>query len=154
MDEDIQNFISSHFILTLCTKNGKNSYCSTVYYLFFDSLLFFLSDKNTRHSKNILRHPVVAVSIFKYTRNIKEIQGIQMMGICYYLMDTGKITSNSIFTYKEKILNLWEIYNKYIEKFPEAKNISSSLWGIFPYWLKFTNNQIQFGYKKIWRNRK
>ena len=151
MPKEIVEFISNNFILTLSTFDGKNPYSAPVFYLFFGNALFFLSDKNTNHSQHILKFPTVSVSIFRYTRNIKEIQGVQMMGICKFLENTSDISQDQIFVFENYKFNLYIIFNEYCKLFPEAKEISSGLWGIFPYWIKFTNNKIQFGHKTIWR---
>ncbi|GIX41734.1 MAG: hypothetical protein KatS3mg129_1467 [Leptospiraceae bacterium] len=151
MTQEIIDFLSKHYILTLCTYDGKNPYSAPLFYLFFNNALFFLSDQNTTHAKHILVNPEVSVSIFTYTREVKNIQGIQMMAICKFLEHTKNLTKSIIFNFKNFELDLKEIYDEYCKKFPEAYQFSSSLWGIFPYWIKYTNNQIQFGYKTIWR---
>jgi uncharacterized protein YhbP (UPF0306 family) len=151
MTLEIVEFLSKHFILTLSTFDGKNPYSAPLFYLFFDKSLFFLSDINTNHSKNILKYPEVSVTVFEYTRDINKIQGVQMMAICKFLENTDNLHQEKFYSYKNQNLNLNQIYQEYCKKFPEAKKFSSSLWGIFPYWIKYTNNQIQFGYKTIWR---
>jgi hypothetical protein len=151
MQSDIVDFLSNNFVLTLSTFDGKNPYSAPLFYLFLNNVIFFLSDLNTNHSQHILKFPTVSASIFRYTRIVKEIQGVQLIGICKFLEHTQDITENSIFIYENHRLNLKNIYDKYCEQFPEAKEIPSSLWGIFPYWIKFTNNRVRFGHKTIWR---
>lgn len=95
---------------------------------------------------------MVSVAIHNGERDVKKIQGIQMMAICKLLEDTNHIDTQSYYTFKQKNYSLYKIYDKYCNLFPEAKQLPSSLWGIFPYWIKYTDNEIKFGHKIIWRH--
>lgn len=155
MDGEIANFLSSQFILSLSTFESPYPYATPLYYVFFKNHLFFLSDKNTKHAQDILKNQYVAASIHNHTREVSRIQGIQLQGICKFLEDTGKIAPDTYFTLPDHgiTIDVFEAYQVYLDTFPEAKGLSSSLWFIFPQWIKFTDNRIFFGYKKIWRYR-
>lgn len=142
MDTDIVHFLKVNYILSLATFDGKFLYNTPLFYLFFDQTIFFLSDIKTKHSKDILKNSKVAVSIYHKTKNIKQIKGIQLLGNCELLKHTNEV-------HKSEYLS--KIYKLYLKKFSAAKNIPSYLWAIYPYWIKFTNNEIHFGYKKIWK---
>ncbi len=143
MDKDIESFLKKNYILSLSTCKNNFSYSAPVFYLFFKNSIYFLSDLNTRHSQEILENPNVSASIYKHTKIVKKIKGIQLLGICKMLESTKNIL-------EMPFSNIYNIYKQYLAKFPEAKEISSYLWSIEPYWIKLTNNEIRFGYKKIW----
>ncbi|MFN3604058.1 MAG: pyridoxamine 5'-phosphate oxidase family protein [Leptonema sp. (in: bacteria)] len=143
MDKEIAHFIKQNYVLSLATYDGKIPYIASLFYLFFNYKIFFLSDIHTKHCKDILKNSQVAVSIYKKAKNIRKIKGVQLLGNCFLVEPTKKILQDpsNIF---------YKIYKFYIKKFPEAQHLHSYLWTIEPYWIKFTNNEIYFGFKKIW----
>ncbi|MCS7204368.1 MAG: pyridoxamine 5'-phosphate oxidase family protein [Leptospiraceae bacterium] len=153
MDDEIESFLASHFILTLSTFDGSTPYSTPLFYVLFHEGLFFLSDVTTKHAQDVIKNSIVSASVHTYTREVKNIQGIQLVGVCKLIKNTREIQQNDIFQFEEKSWIVSEIYKFYLEKFPEAHHIPSYLWGIFPFWIKFTNNQNYFGYKKIWRQK-
>lgn len=82
--ENLLKFIKSQRLLSIATINSDGPWIANVYYVCDDQYKFyFLSSKDTKHSKSILNNPEVAVSITwfdqKNHRNRKSIQGT---GVC------------------------------------------------------------------------
>lgn len=71
-------------LLTLSTFNKKNNQpcCSTAYYVFDDEFnLYFWTDPNALHSRNIKQNPKVAVNIFDSTQKWGSLlKGLQISG--------------------------------------------------------------------------
>lgn len=71
-------------LLTLSTFDKENNQpcCSTAYYVFDDEFnLYFWTDHNTLHSKNIKQNPKVAVNIFDSTQKWGSLlKGLQISG--------------------------------------------------------------------------
>jgi uncharacterized protein len=137
IDNRIISFIKEHHILTLATSNNNKPYCASCFYVYIeDENMFVLtSDFKTKHIKDVEKQNIVAGAVALETTMIGKIQGIQFTG-------TMKLLSK----------NDLKIANKaYIKKFPLAILKETTLWGIFPDFIKMTHNRLGFGKKLIWR---
>lgn len=137
IDNRIISFIIEHHILTLATSNNNKPYCASCFYVYIEDKNMFVitSDFKTKHIKDVEKQNVVAGAIALETTMIGKIQGIQFTGIMKLL------TKNDL-----KIAN-----KAYINKFPLAILKDTTLWGIFPDFIKMTHNRLGFGKKLIWR---
>jgi len=136
IDRRIISFINEHHILTLATANNNKPYCASCFYVYIEDKNMFVitSDFTTKHIKDVEKQNIVAGAIALETTMIGKIQGIQFTGIMKLL------TENDL-----KIAN-----KAYINKFPLALLKDTTLWGIFPDFLKMTHNRLGFGKKLIW----
>ena len=136
IDRRIISFINEHHILTLATANNNKPYCASCFYVYIEDKNMFVitSDFTTKHIKDVEKQNIVAGAIALETTMIGKIQGIQFTGIMKLL------TENDL-----KIAN-----KAYINKFPLALLKDTTLWGIFPGFLKMTHNRLGFGKKLIW----
>jgi len=69
--------------LSLATtgEDGEAS-VAPLFYLADEALsLYWLSDKNSRHSLNLARSPRASVTVYRNALNWKEIRGVQMRGL-------------------------------------------------------------------------
>ena len=88
--DSIEAIINSNTLLSMASiKDGKESWINTVYYAYDPQLIFyFLTSPTTQHSKNIEKHPSVAVSIFDTHQNPTDKKsGIQLFGSCHRVVD-------------------------------------------------------------------
>ena len=136
IDRRIISFINEHHILTLATANNNKPYCASCFYVYIEDKNMFVitSDFTTKHIKDVEKQNIVAGAIALETTMIGKIQGIQFTGVMKLL------TENDL-----KIAN-----KAYINKFPLALLKDTTLWGIFPDFLKMTHNRLGFGKKLIW----
>jgi len=136
IDRRIISFINEHHILTLATANNNKPYCASCFYVYIEDKNMFVitSDFTTKHIKDVEKQNIVAGAIALETTMIGKIQGIQFTGVMKLL------TENDL-----KIAN-----KAYINKFPLALLKDTTLWGIFPGFLKMTHNRLGFGKKLIW----
>ena len=136
IDRRIISFINEHHILTLATANNNKPYCASCFYVYIEDKNMFVitSDFTTKHIKDVEKQNIVAGAIALETTMIGKIQGIQFTGVM-------KLSTE----------NDLKIANKaYINKFPLALLKDTTLWGIFPDFLKMTHNRLGFGKKLIW----
>jgi len=136
IDRRIISFINEHHILTLATANNNKPYCASCFYVYIEDKNMFVitSDFTTKHIKDVEKQNIVAGAIALETTMIGKIQGIQFTGVM-------KLSTE----------NDLKIANKaYINKFPLALLKDTTLWGIFPGFLKMTHNRLGFGKKLIW----
>ena len=136
MDKRIVNFIKEHHLLSLSTCVDNIPYISSVYYIFSKekNSFFFSSDTNTKHVKDFIENPIVAMSIAIETKLVSNIKGLQILGRVKSIDsdDLRIITSN------------------YLSAFPYASNMKLNLWQIQITFVKMTDNSLGFGKKIIW----
>jgi len=78
-----QKIIQENIYLSLATTDGLSSWNSPVYFVVDKSNNFyFISEKNSKHSKNISKNPYVAVSIFNSCEIPEKVNGVQFDGLC------------------------------------------------------------------------
>jgi uncharacterized protein len=102
-----------------------------------DLVLYFISDKKSRHSRNLVERPLAALSIYTETRNWKEITGIQIEGSAQRLDNPDEIRVGH---------SLFQAKFPFIISF--AAQIRSHEWFRFnPTWVRWIDNRVRFGHK-------
>lgn len=138
MHADIEQFLVQEHILTLASCNKNIPWVCSLFYLYTKSNgtpgFLFATEPTTRHGLHLQSNPVVAANIYKPTRVVNEIKGIQCQG------KAETLTTNHVV---EK--------QAYMNAFPYSKKLTSfTLWKMSIEFAKLTDNTIHFGYKKIW----
>jgi len=102
----IKDYISSKDTMTLAVIDGKLPWvCNVFYFMDNDLNLYYLSEKDSRHSTPLHKNPNVAVSIYDHESIPGKVSGVQISGTCSEL--SGK--------------DLLMKMGKYISKFPSIK---------------------------------
>jgi hypothetical protein len=73
-------YLETHNTLTLATVGPDGPWAAALFYVSEAFSLYWLSDPGARHSRNIVRHPRVAVTVNEDYRDWRVIQGLQMEG--------------------------------------------------------------------------
>ncbi|MBI3948911.1 MAG: pyridoxamine 5'-phosphate oxidase family protein [Acidobacteria bacterium] len=76
----VLTYLQSHNVMTLATTGPDGPWVAGLFYVNDGFDLYWLSDPDTRHSRNIVHNPHVAVAIHEDYRDWRIIQGIQMEG--------------------------------------------------------------------------
>ena len=97
--------------------------------------LIFSSEKTTKHVQDFLKNDNVAGAISKETKLVKDIKGVQILGVISELVGSELVNAKKM----------------YIKAFPYSKNMSLNLWKMKICFIKMTNNQLGFGTKLFWR---
>ena len=135
-DKRIIEFIKNHHLLTLATSKDNIPYCCNVFYVYDEknNSLIFSSDIKTKHTTYFIENPHVAASIALETKDVKKIQGVQLL---------GEITELK----GEEINNATK---RYLKEFPYGQNMKLYLWEMKLTFIKMTHNKLGFGKKLIW----
>lgn len=80
--EHILAYIAAHNTLTLATEQDGRPWASSLVYANDGFTLYFVSDPETRHAKNLKGNPRVAVTIADDHREWRAITGVQLEGTC------------------------------------------------------------------------
>jgi uncharacterized protein YhbP (UPF0306 family) len=99
--------------------------------------LYWFSSSASRHSRNLRRDPIGAVTIYRSTDQWKQIRGVQMRGRVEVVNDRARRES---------------IAREYAERFRlgamlDAAMSRSRLYEFQPCWLRYTDNVERLGYK-------
>ena len=136
-DKRIIEFIKHHHLLTLATSKYNTPYCCNVFYLYDEgnNKLIFSSDPKTKHAQDFIENPEVAGTIALETKDIKKIQGVQLL---------GRIA-------KLKVEEINNVTKQYLKAFPYAEKKKLYLWEMRLAFIKMTHNKLGFGKKIIWQ---
>ncbi len=140
-EERMLSYIANHNTIILSTNGPEGPWATPVFFVNRGYRIYFLSDPDSIHSRNLYGNPLVGAAITEDYKDWKQIQGIQMKGKAYL------VTS---LTEKAKVLA------SFLKKFPAVKHIietpgsfkgaAKTQWHcIEPKYLKFTDNTINFG---------
>lgn len=135
--ENIKRFLNQEHILSFSCRRNNGLHSVTVFYVYCEESvsLIFASGPGTLHSSYLQKNPVVAGTIFKNTREVSQIQGIQFTGRAYSVSDS---------------LNAMKCRNLYRKSFPEAEKSEAEFWEIHVDYMKFTDNTVSFAEKTLW----
>lgn len=137
IDPRIVKFIGRHHVMTVASAATEaGPYCAPLFYAYIAerNLFVFTSDDRTRHYREMYLDGRVAAAIYLETRNIGQVQGLQILG--YAAPAQEEIVA--------------EARTAYLRKFPYAVVADLTLWTLKPTYLKFTDNRLGFGKKLIW----
>mgnify|MGYP005664100533 CR=1 FL=1 len=132
--KNMVDFIREHHVLSMATvQNGMPSSCSLFYSFMEDEHCFvFASDYETEHMKNILLNPDVSGVIHFETKEIEHIKGIQLKGMVEIAQSRHE--------------------HLYLKEYPYAADVKSkAIWKLKITELKYTDNNLGFGQKEVWR---
>lgn len=135
-------FLSQHSTLALATA-GLADGRPQVAPLFFVSdealNLYWISDPDSRHSRNIADWNDVAATIYAHTWDWQSIKGVQIEGTAVPVTNDAE---------RQRALTL------YCAKFPFANDkfadliAQSAFYVLRPRWLRWIDNERRFGYKQ------
>ncbi len=96
----VSQFLAEHNLMAVATY-GDHPWIANVYYTFDQNLtLYFLSDPNTIHCRQIGSNPQVAVSIFDSHQKINQPKrGLQLQGLAHQISGKTKVMH---------VLKLWK----------------------------------------------
>jgi len=80
LKETVLKYLKEHYTMTIATASGEAPWAAAIFYASDGFTLYFLSDPESRHSKDITVNPVVAVTVNEDYRDWRKIKGIQMEG--------------------------------------------------------------------------
>lgn len=78
--ERIVAFLAQHHVMSLASHGRQGPHATNLLYVHDGLALFWVSDPNTRHSREIAAEPRVAVTIAPDYSDFAMIQGLQMAG--------------------------------------------------------------------------
>ena len=87
--------------MTIATAKGESPWAAALFYANDGFTLYFLSDPESRHSKDITENSVVAVTVNEDYHDWRKIKGIQMEGKAELVVTEAEMIK-AVTTYVEK----------------------------------------------------
>jgi uncharacterized protein YhbP (UPF0306 family) len=84
----IATFLDAHHVMSLATCGPRGSHAANVFYARDGLSLFWVSDWQSTHSRNIAINPRVSATIAPDYRDFDEVCGVQIFGEAHQLSDT------------------------------------------------------------------
>lgn len=143
MNEAIRELLGlSTMTLATCGLNGE-PHAAPVYFVSDELKLYFFSDANSRHSRDLQQNPLAAVAIYPEVWGWRSIRGLQMHGRAEPI------------PLGEEWQLAWENYQR---KFPFVRYLRAVvarnvLYGFQPSWLRWIDNRFGLGHKQEWHLR-
>lgn len=130
IDQRIVKFIKRHHVMTLTTAAENKPWSCQVFYAYHEASrsLVFTSSADTRHIKEALTNPSVAVSIVLESKVVARLQGVQ-------------IEAN--FSQAEQA----EYRTAFVKRFPFIALSPRTMWRLEITTAKYTDNTLGFGTK-------
>jgi uncharacterized protein YhbP (UPF0306 family) len=135
----IERLVRSQSTLVLSTVNvDGDPYATPLFYLAGTELeLYWFSSDSSQHSGDLNRSRSVAVAIHTATEHWKEICGVQIRGTVETITDR-KFRRDVTRRYCERF-HLGTIFRLALAR--------SSLYVLWPSWIRYTDNSRHFGYR-------
>ncbi len=137
MDKVIKKFIAKEQVLTLSTSTDNKPYSCNCFYAYDEenNEIICSSEYHTKHVQDIHKNNYISGTIYKDTKIIGNIIGVQFNG---YIREA-------------KDEELKRAKNVYYKKFPFARAYPSPLWIIELTFVKYTDTKLLgFGKKLTW----
>ncbi len=140
--ERIRQFLADHTTLTLATvaEDGRPQAAPLFFAEMDDLSLVFISERKSRHSRNVSRDDRIAATIYADGQVWQSIQGVQLEGSCralsgraaraareVYLAKYAFIAQNNVLAMMLKLVTFYEIK---------------------PRWIRLVDNSQGFGHKE------
>ena len=163
--ETVIKYLAEHYTMTIATVRGSAPWAASVFYASDGLILYFLSDSDSRHSKDIEKNSLVAVTVNEDYQDWRQIKGIQMEGKAEMVITEDEIASATT-AYAEKYpftavyLKLMSTpfpkVVKYLERFLSklpsvpafTTAVSHRFYKVMPVKVRFIDNEKSFGHNE------
>jgi uncharacterized protein YhbP (UPF0306 family) len=78
---EIDAFLAAHHVFTLATSAGDAAHAASLMYAHEDFVLYWVSDPDTRHSREIEANSQVAATVAPDYTDFRAIRGLQIAGV-------------------------------------------------------------------------
>lgn len=143
MRPTLRAFLAAQSTLALGTLGPRSPQVAPLFFVADDAFnLYWISDPESRHSRNLIAQEMVAATIFANTWDYAAIQGVQIEG-----------RAGPVYDPEERAQAL----ERYAAKFPFVNErfgaviAQSTVYVLRPRWLRWIDNTRRFGYKQEFR---
>ena len=138
--EELLKFLKSQKLIIIASQGDTDIGISNIYYgIDEDFKIYFISPKDTEHSKHILKNSKITFSIAWYNpENHKDRKAIQAKGNCII----ATLENDKFKGVKLHNLNFPEFKERITEEWILDDSIDAEVWVIEPTSMKFWNDEL------------
>ncbi len=152
-EQDLKNLAvqlaAEQTTMALATAREDVAWAAPVYYVFFKSAFYFLSDPESRHIREALQSRQASSAVYAPASTWKEIRGLQMTG-CIRPVGVGREALQALHAYLKKYPFTKEFFDKNapldLEGFGERFGVR--LYKFIPALVYYLDNQIRFAFRE------
>ena len=146
----IRQLLEEHSTITLATTDGERLWATAVFFASDMELnLYFVSDRRTRHGRNLAANARVAGAISANCTTWSEIRGLQLEGNVTVLEELARLSALKIYLAKfPDVSSLMERPRDKNEKTIATRLREARIYRLSPEWIRLIDNSKGFGYKE------
>lgn len=141
--------LESHNTLTLATAEGGAPWAAAVFYASDAAFnLYFVSDRRTRHAREMAAHPRVALAINADVDNWDDVRGLQIEGEAARVEGLERATALALYLGKfASVKALFEAPRNPDEETIATRLKNTDFWRVRPTYLRLIDNSRGFGFR-------
>ncbi len=145
----IRCMLEGHNTLALATCGDGRPWAATVFYASDgDFNLYFVSDRRTRHAREILANPVVAATINADVDSWNDVRGLQIEGEAAQAAGPERATALALYLAKFiSVKALFDAPQSADEQAIAQRLKNTDFWKISPRLIRLIDNGRGFGFK-------
>lgn len=149
----IRNALEGYHTLTLSTCQGGVPWAATVFYASdADFNLYFVSDRRTRHARDMLANPSVALAINADPDNWDDVRGLQVEGRAAPVEGVERARALALYLAKfASVKALFEAPRNRDEETIAQRLKNTEFWRVTPAYVRLIDNGRGFGFRLEWR---
>lgn len=150
----IRRMLEEHNTLTLATAGPAGPWAATVFYASDADLnLYFVSDRRTRHARDMLAGAGVAAAINADVDNWNAVRGLQLQGVARCVEGAGRVRALGLYLAKfAGVKALFEAPQSADEQTIAQRLKNTDFWCLKPDFIRLVDNAQGFGFKREWRS--
>lgn len=140
-------------VLTLATSGPRGPWAASVFYASDGQFrLYFVSDASTRHARDMVADPRVALAIGPEPAGWHEVRGLQIEGEATCLAGAEREVALSLYLAKfPAIAALHSAPSTKDEELIAARLLHTPFWCVTPRLIRLIDNSRGFGHREEWQ---
>ena len=149
----IARMLAAHNTLTLATSQENRPWSATVFFASdADFNFYFVSDVRTRHAKDMLANPRVALAMNPDVDNWDDVRGLQVEGTAARVAGVARAKALALYLAKfASVKALFEAPRSRDEETIAARLKNTDFWRVEPEYIRLIDNSRGFGFRLEWR---
>lgn len=145
----VRSMLEAHNTLTLATSADGRPWAASVFFASDSRLnLYFVSDRRTRHGRDIAAAPVVAAAVNPDCSRWGDVRGLQIEGRVDVVTGIERLNALRIYLAKfHDVRALFENPETEDERTIAERLKAANLYRLTPTWIRLIDNSRWFGYK-------
>lgn len=145
----IRGMLEGHSTLTLSTVSEGKPWAASVFYVSDAGFnLYFVSDHRTRHAREMLANPRVALAINADVSGWDDVRGLQMEGEAGRVTGAGRARALALYLAKFiSVKALFEAPRSADEETIARRLKNTDFWAVSPRFIRLIDNRRGFGFK-------